>query len=79
MRTNSVFWMYRFRMATADIPPVVTQPVVQIQVKNATGAPVPEIPEGLKRHDGASTQTLNIYKGRDSPLSSKFTPPTKPH
>ena len=79
MRTNSVFWMYRFRMATADIPPVVTQPVIQIQVKNATGAPVPEIPEGLKRHDGASTQTLNIYKGRDSPLSSKFTPPAKPH
>lgn len=77
MRTNSVFWMYRLRMATADIPPVVTQPVVQIHVKNATGAPVPEIPEGLKRHDGAGTQTLDIYKGEELPSFFEIHPSCK--
>lgn len=66
-----------FRMATADIPPVVTQPVVQIQVKNATGAPVPEIPEGLKRHDGAGTQTLDIYKGEGLPSFFEIHPSCK--
>lgn len=31
------------------------------------------------RSDAADTQTLNIYKGRISPLSTKFTPLAKPH
>jgi len=41
--------MYIFRIATADIPPVVPKPVVQIQVEQPAGIPVPEIAKRLKR------------------------------